>query len=657
MLNFKISTRLTFGFGIILLLVGLLSFLAIDKMQVLSERTELLYRHPFTVSTATLRIDNTIKAMQLQLEALQKKQSNTIAKQVVSNLQTYSQAVNQDFALINERFLGKKQTIEHAQQAFENWRQLLEQHVQLLQDQSHAQKLEHIQHSLSKQQQQLEQRMQWIVDFAKNKADEFLANAQLRAKQANQQIDLELMNKLYRHPFTVSRAVLNIDAKINRIQSLSQSMFLSYQAAQYEQLQQQADTIEKLHQNIENSFALVKERFLGDLAEIQITLDLYHAWKRNIDEQTQMLQEHSRKTQLVKLYQTELKQLQELDQLMQAVIAFATNKADSFLKNAIQVRDETLHFMYGLIAIVFGIGLFMSLQISRQIGRSLRQAMNFSQKLASGDFRARFPVPANSQDETHQVLAAMNVMANKLEIVIQNVWTATEQISNAAGQISATSQALAQGSNEQAASLQETTSSIEQMTASLAQNAENAQNTRKTANQTEEMSIKGGNAVNETVGAMQSIAQKIGIIEEISYQTNLLALNAAIEAARANEHGRGFAVVAEEVRQLAERSQVSAKEIRKLAGNSVEVAEQAGTLLTEMLPEIRSTANLVREIAAANNEQTTNIKQINQTMLQLDHITQQNASASEELASSSEEMSSQANALREMMQYFKIKQN
>lgn len=656
MFNFKISTRLAFGFGVILLLVGLLSFLAIDKMQILSERTELLYRHPFTVSTATLRIDNNIKAMQLKVENLQNIKNASNLEQFETHLQSYSQAVQADFALVSERFLGDKQTIAQAQQAFESWEQILEQRVQMLQDRSRIEKLEQILHSLKEQQQSLEQRMQWTIAFAKDKADEFLANAKQQAEQANQQVDMALMNKLYRHPFTVSRTVLAIDSNINRIQALSQSMFQAYQTAQYQQVQQYAGSIEKLHQQIENHFALVQERFLGDLAEIQKTLDLYQVWKADIDQQIQLLSEHSRETQLVELRQIETEKLQALEQIMQEVIKFAANKADTFLNNAIQVRNETLNFMYWLIAIVVVVSLLMGLQISRQIVYSLGQAMSFSQKLANGDFSARFAVPANSKDETHQLLSAMNEMASKLETIIRDVWAATEQITNAAGQVSSTSQALAQGSNEQAASLEQTTTAIEQMSGSLAQNAENAQSTRDIANQTEEMSVKGGEAVNQTVEAMQSIAQKIGIIEEISYQTNLLALNAAIEAARASEHGRGFAVVAEEVRKLAERSQISAKEIRELAGSSVEVAEQAGTLLTEMLPEIRKTANLVREIAAANSEQTTSISQINQTMLQLDHITQQNASAAEELASSSEEMSSQADTLREMMQYFKIKQ-
>jgi methyl-accepting chemotaxis protein len=160
--------------------------------------------------------------------------------------------------------------------------------------------------------------------------------------------------------------------------------------------------------------------------------------------------------------------------------------------------------------------------------------------------------------------------------------------------------------------------------------------------------------VGQTVEAMKEIAEKISIIEEIARQTNLLALNAAIEAARAGEHGKGFAVVAAEVRKLAERSGTAAAEISELSSSSVEVAEKAGKMLGQLVPDIERTAALVQEITAASNEQNAGATQINQAISQLDTVIQQNASASEEMASTSEELSSQSQQLQDTMSFFNV---
>jgi len=227
-------------------------------------------------------------------------------------------------------------------------------------------------------------------------------------------------------------------------------------------------------------------------------------------------------------------------------------------------------------------------------------------------------------------------------------------IAAAASQVSAASQVVSQGTSEQAASVEETTSSLEQMSSSIQQNAENSRQTEQMATAGARNAEESGKAVNETVQAMKDIAERISIIEEIAYQTNLLALNAAIEAARAGEHGKGFAVVATEVRKLAERSQKAAGEIGSLASRSVKVAEHSGQLLLELVPAIRKTAELVQEVAAASQEQSSGVAQINTAMTQVDEVTQRNASSAEELASTAEEMNAQAESLQALMAWFKV---
>ncbi|WNV06132.1 methyl-accepting chemotaxis protein [Candidatus Methylospira mobilis] len=248
----------------------------------------------------------------------------------------------------------------------------------------------------------------------------------------------------------------------------------------------------------------------------------------------------------------------------------------------------------------------------------------------------------------------VNNTIEKLAQTISQVMTATDALTEASGEVSATAQSMSQGSSEQAASVEQTSSAVEQMSASVVQNAENAKVTDGMAAKAAKEAEEGGAAVTLTVAAMKSIANKIGIIDDIAYQTNLLALNAAIEAARAGEHGKGFAVVAAEVRKLAERSQIAAQEIGELAGSSVDMAEKAGTLLSEIVPSIAKTSDLVQEIASASEEQTSGVNQINNAMTQLNQITQQNASASEELAATAEEMSGQAEQLQDLMSFFKV---
>jgi methyl-accepting chemotaxis protein len=195
---------------------------------------------------------------------------------------------------------------------------------------------------------------------------------------------------------------------------------------------------------------------------------------------------------------------------------------------------------------------------------------------------------------------------------------------------------------------------MEEMIGQISRNTENATQTERMAHQTALDAQKGGDTVMEAVHSIKNIAEKISIIEEIARQTNLLALNAAIEAARAGEAGKGFAVVAAEVRKLAERSGAAAAEIGELSSTTLAKADEAGAMLTRMVPDIRKTADLVQEISAASTEQNAGAQEINRAIQELDSVIQQNAGASEELAATAKEFTSQAGQLQQAMQYFTI---
>ncbi|HEX8702096.1 MAG TPA: methyl-accepting chemotaxis protein, partial [Myxococcaceae bacterium] len=248
--------------------------------------------------------------------------------------------------------------------------------------------------------------------------------------------------------------------------------------------------------------------------------------------------------------------------------------SDEAAAHADTTYSESRVWIVSVLAVSGVMGLILSLVLARLISRPLSEAVAVADRVAEGDLTMSISV--ETRDETGRLLSALQRMTLRLSQIIGEVREGADSLASASSQVSASSQGLSQGTSEQASHVEETTANLDQLKSFIQQNRDHSRQMEQMAMQGARDADESGKAVKETVEAMNSIAEKISIIEEIAYQTNLLALNAAIEAARAGEHGRGFAVVATEVRKLAERSQAAAKEISSVATGSVKVAERSG---------------------------------------------------------------------------------
>ena len=323
---------------------------------------------------------------------------------------------------------------------------------------------------------------------------------------------------------------------------------------------------------------------------------------------------------------------------------------DSF--NSISKIFKTVFIVFLVISIILG---FVNFNLSRLIKNFIDDFSARIADLSAGILSVRAGNNfTGRKDELGQLYNVLEEMRTRLRDIVAQVQSASDNVASGSEEMSSSSEELSQGSTEQASNLEEITSSMEEMGSNINQNADNAAETEKISRQAAIDAEDGGRQVQNTVKAMKNIAEKISIIEEIARQTNLLALNAAIEAARAGDAGRGFAVVAAEVRKLAERSGLAAKEIGELSSSSVDVAEKAGRMLEKMVPDIRKTAELVQEISAASKEQTAGADQINQAIAQLDQVVQQNASSAEEVSSTAQELASQAQQLQSAISFFTV---
>jgi len=331
-------------------------------------------------------------------------------------------------------------------------------------------------------------------------------------------------------------------------------------------------------------------------------------------------------------------------------------EANAHLASDLTRRLASLRYkQFFTLALAF-LGTMLSLiagwVILKQISRSLNEAIQISENLASGNMQ--FTIDADSHDEIGAFMNSLQIMAERIRSVLSQVNQSAEEIALAAQQVASTAEMLNNGAMDQAAHVEETGAALGEMVNLIKSNADNAIQTDQTASTAVINTQAGADNVMRAVESMKVISDRIQIVQEIASQTNLLALNATIEAARAGEHGRGFAVVATEVGKLAETSGQAAKQIQVLLKESSAISESAASSLSIITTSMHDTAHKVAAIREASSEQDDAAKQISESMGRLNQTTEQTASAAEELAATAEEMSSQTATLLENLKFFRF---
>ncbi len=315
--------------------------------------------------------------------------------------------------------------------------------------------------------------------------------------------------------------------------------------------------------------------------------------------------------------------------------------------------NRLLRIMSISLLIAIAIFLWVLTAINKDVVRGIKNAVGFAGKIESGDLSALFN--EDRKDEIGLLAHSLTRMKHQLNTIVTGISGGASNIRSLGENLRHDSVDLAEGAAEQASAAEEVSSSMEEMVSNIHQNSDNAKTAEKNVTRVLAAMQKGMASATQTADVMRLVQERVSIISDISAQTNILALNAAVEAARAGEHGKGFAVVAAEVRKLAERSKDGAASISDLILKGNDLAEQSERYLADIQPELKASAESVREIVVAGDEQRIGADQINSALTELNVITQRNAAQAEQMQNRSDELSRLSEEIVELIAFFQMK--
>ena len=679
--NMKFGLKLSLSYGMLILAMCVGGVIAVNTASKLSGMTEKLYRHPYAVSTSIRDVETGLVAMHRGMKDVAMAKSLEQLEKASAGVARYNREVQSKIEILEERFLGDKTNIENMKTLFKEWtpiriRVIEQTKVQIENDAYEVTKSESAPH-IKKMIMALDK----LLVFANKKALEFKDDA---ISQGLDGTEGELVQKFYKHPFTVSLTTTEIEKDIYEIVGRMKDIAVADSTTKVNAM---AVEIEKDAVGTRKKFKILEERFLGDKEEITAIAKLFTGWKPIRDKVIAMrlLQVSAKPGEITRLEGAP--HLQKINAELYKVKEFANNKAVSFHTNAEKQAKSSRNLLIVLFSVASVVGIGAAFLVTRAITTSLGKAVDFTKEIASKNLTAKLDI--NQKDEIGDLAKALNGMQQDLQAIFKDIYSGVETLASSSTELSAISTQMASNAEQTTGKANTVSVAAEEMSVNMssvsAASEETSVNVNMVAAAAEEMSttiaeISSNSdktktitekAVGQSENALLQIselgvaAQEIGkvteAITEISEQTNLLALNATIEAARAGEAGKGFAVVANEIKDLAKQTSEATGEIKEQIASIQSASKKSVTEITQISGVIKEVNEMVVIVSTAVDEQanatqeiSTNVSQasqgiseVNENVAQASSVTGEVAADIAEVGEASREINSSSSQVHE----------